>query len=102
MLEEYIKFQCEVITRRTRFELRKAQERAHIWEALKVAVDFIDEVINIIRSSTDVPAAKERLMERFQFDDVQAQAIVQMRLGQLSGLERQKIEEELALSLIHI
>ncbi len=96
MLEEYIKFQCEVITRRTRFELRKAQERAHIWEALKVAVDFIDEVINIIRSSTDVPAAKERLMERFQFDDVQAQAIVQMRLGQLSGLERQKIEEELA------
>ncbi len=96
MLEEYIKFQCEVITRRTRFDLRKAQERAHIWEALKVAVDFIDEVIGIIRSSPDVPASKERLMERFGFDDVQAQAIVQMRLGQLSGLERQKIEDELA------
>ena len=95
MLEEYIKFQCEVITRRTRFDLRKAQERAHIWEALKVAVDFIDEVIGIIRSSPDVPASKERLMERFGFDDVQAQAIVQMRLGQLSGLERQKIEDEL-------
>ena len=96
MLEEYIKFQCEVITRRTRFDLRKAQERAHIWEALKVAVDFIDEVIGIIRSSPDVPASKERLMERFGFDDVLAQAIVQMRLGQLSGLERQKIEDELA------
>ncbi|HIZ19465.1 MAG TPA: DNA gyrase subunit A [Firmicutes bacterium] len=96
MLEEYIKFQCEVITRRTLFELRKAKERAHIWEALKVASDFIDEVISIIRSSKDVPAAKERLMERFSFDDLQADAIVKMRLGQLSGLERQKIEDELA------
>ena len=96
MLEEYIKFQCEVITRRTLFELRKAQERAHIWEALKVASDFIDEVISIIRSSKDVPGAKERLMERFSFDDIQADAIVKMRLGQLSGLERQKIEDELA------
>ena len=97
MLEEYIKFQCEVITRRTLFELRKAKERAHIWEALKVASDFIDEVISIIRSSKDVPAAKERLMERFSFDDLQADAIVKMRLGQLSGLERQKIEDELAV-----
>lgn len=96
MLEEYIKFQVEVITRRTMFELRKAKERAHIWEALKTAVDFIDEVIDIIRSSADTPAAKARLMERFAFDDVQATAIVQMRLGQLSGLERQKIEDELA------
>ncbi len=96
MLDEYIKFQCEVITRRTLFELRKAQERAHIWEALKVASDFIDEVISIIRSSKDVPGAKERLMERFSFDDIQADAIVKMRLGQLSGLERQKIEDELA------
>lgn len=95
MLEEYIKFQVEVITRRTRFELRKAQERAHIVEALKTTCDFIDEVIEIIRSSADTPAAKARLMDRFQFDDVQAQAIVQMRLGQLSGLERQKIEDEL-------
>ena len=95
MLEEYIKFQCEVITRRTLFELRKAKERAHIWEALKTACDFIDEVIAIIRSSKDTPMAKERLMERFSFDDVQADAIVKMRLGQLSGLERQKIEDEL-------
>ena len=95
MLEEYIKFQVEVITRRTLFELRKAKEKAHIWEALKTAVDFIDEVINIIRSSADTPTSKQRLMERFAFDDVQATAIVQMRLGQLSGLERQKIEDEL-------
>lgn len=95
MLEEYIKFQVEVITRRTLFDLRKAKERAHIWEALKTAADFIDEVIQIIRSSPDIPMSKERLMGRFAFDDVQATAIVQMRLGQLSGLERQKIEEEL-------
>ena len=95
MLEEYIKFQCEVITRRTLFDLHKAQEKAHIWEALKTACDFIDEVINIIRSSEDVPLAKSRLMERFAFDDIQADAIVKMRLGQLAGLERQKIEDEL-------
>lgn len=95
MLEQYIKFQCEVITRRTQFELRKAKEKAHIWEALKTASDYIDEVISIIRSSKDIPAAKARLMERFQFDDTQADAIVKMRLGQLAGLERQKIEDEL-------
>ena len=95
MLVEYIKFQCEVITRRTLFDLRKAKERAHIWEALKTACDFIDEVISIIRNSADIPLAKERLMERFLFDDVQADAIVKMRLGQLAGLERQKIEDEL-------
>ncbi|MBO5929595.1 MAG: DNA gyrase subunit A [Clostridia bacterium] len=96
MLEEYIKFQCEVITRRTLFELRKAKEREHIVEALKIAVDFIDEVIEIIRRSADQATAKTNLMERFGFDEVQATAIVQMRLGQLSGLERQKIEDELA------
>ena len=96
MLEEYIKFQCEVITRRTAFDLRKAKEREHIVEALKVAVDFIDEVIAIIRGSMDTADAKQKLMERFGFDDVQAEAIVQMRLRQLSGLERQKIEDELA------
>ncbi len=96
MLEEYIKFQCEVITRRTLFELRKAKEREHIVEALKVAVDFIDEVIAIIRGSLDTADAKAKLMERFGFDDIQAEAIVQMRLRQLSGLERQKIEDELA------
>lgn len=96
MLQEYIKFQCEVITRRTLFDLRKAKERAHIVEALKIAVDFIDEVIEIIRRSADQAVAKVNLMERFGFDEVQANAIVQMRLGQLSGLERQKIEDELA------
>ncbi len=95
MLEEYIKFQCEVITRRTLFELRKAKERAHIVEALHTAVDFIDEVISIIRSSEDTADAKQKLMARFGFDDIQAEAIVQMRLRQLSGLERQKIEDEL-------
>ncbi|MBR3289446.1 MAG: DNA gyrase subunit A, partial [Clostridia bacterium] len=95
MLEEYIKFQCEVITRRTRFDLNKALEKAHIWEALKTAVDFIDEVIDIIRKSADQPTAKQNLMTRFGFDDVQADAIVKMRLGQLSGLGRQEIEDEL-------
>ena len=95
MLEEYIKYQVEVITRRTQYELKKAQEKAHIWEALKVAVDFIDEVINIIRKSPDQPSAKAALCERFEFDDVQADAIVKMRLGQLSGLGRQEIEDEL-------
>lgn len=96
ILEEYIKFQVEVITRRCRFDLQKAEERAHIWEALQTAVDFIDEVVNIIRSADDTPDAKIKLMARFGFDDVQAEAIVQMRLRQLSGLERQKIEDELA------
>jgi len=95
MLEEYIKFQCEVITRRTQFDLRKAQERAHIVEALKTASDFIDEVITIIRESKDVPLAKENLMARFGFDELQADAIVKMQLGRLAGLERQKIEDEL-------
>lgn len=95
MLKEYIRFQEEVVTRRTRFELRKAQEREHILEGLKIAVDFIDEVISIIRTSRTSPTAKARLCERFGLDDVQAQAIVQMRLGQLTGLERQKIEDEL-------
>ena len=95
MLEEYIKFQCTVVTRRTRFDLNKAKERAHIVEALKKAVDFIDEVIRIIREAKDVPLAKEGLMNRFGFDDVQADAIVKMQLGRLAGLERQKIEDEL-------
>ena len=96
ILEEYIKFQKEVITRRCQFELRKAKEKEHIWEALNTAVDFIDEVISIIRGSVDTPDAKMKLMDRFGFDEIQAEAIVQMRLRQLSGLERQKIEDELA------
>ncbi|MDR1564203.1 MAG: DNA gyrase subunit A [Oscillospiraceae bacterium] len=96
MLEEYIKFQVEVVVRRTLFELRKAKERAHILEGLKIALDYIDEVIAIIRSSKGIPESKSRLIERFGLDDVQATAIVNMRLGQLSALERDKIEEELA------
>ncbi len=90
MLSEYIKFQKDVVTRRTRFDLRKAEERAHILEGLRVALDFIDEVIAILRSAKSIPEGKATLMERFGLDDVQANAIVQMRLGQLTGLERQK------------
>ena len=96
MLQQYIDFQCLVITRRTQFELKKAQERLHILEGLLIALDFIDEVIAILRASPDQPTGKQRLIERFGLDDVQAQAIVQMRLGQLTGLERSKIEEEAA------
>lgn len=96
VLQNYIKFQCEVITRRTQFDLRKAQERAHILEGLLVALDFIDEVIALLRASKSIPEGKAALMERFALDDIQAQAIVQMRLGQLTGLERVKIEEEMA------
>ena len=82
--------------RRTQFDLKKAQERAHILEGLMIALDFIDEVIAILRNSKSIPEGKVALMERFGLDDVQAQAIVQMRLGQLTGLERTKLEEELA------
>ena len=96
ILQNYIDFQVEIITRRTVYDLRKAEERAHILEGLKIAIDFIDEVIKIIRSSKDQPTAKQRLAERFGLDEPQTQAIVSMRLGQLSGLEREKIEEELA------
>ncbi|MBQ3929313.1 MAG: DNA gyrase subunit A [Clostridia bacterium] len=96
ILQHYVDFQVDVITRRTIYDLRKAEERAHILEGLKIAIDFIDEVIRIIRSSKDQPTAKQRLSDRFGLDDAQTQAIVSMRLGQLSGLERAKIEEELA------
>lgn len=96
ILQEYVAFQEDVVTRRTMFELRKAEERAHILDGLKIALDFIDEVISICRNSPSIPEAKAKLMERFGLDDVQSQAIVQMRIGQLTGLERQKIEDELA------
>ena len=96
MLENYIEFQREIIARRTAFDLKKAKDRAHILEGLKIAIDFIDEVIAIIRSSKDTATAKQNLMERFSLDDVQAQAIVQMRLGQLTNMERHKIEDEIA------
>lgn len=95
ILRNYVDFQVDVITRRTIFDLKKAEERAHVLEGLKKAIDFIDEVILIIRSSKDQPTAKQRLGERFELDEIQTQAIVSMRLGQLSGLERTKIEDEL-------
>lgn len=95
MLKCYIDFQEDVIRRRTEFELKKARDRAHILEGLKIAIDFIDEVIAIIRKSKDLQSAREALMERFGLDEIQAQAIVQMRLGQLTNMERAKIEEEI-------
>ena len=97
MLESYIKFQCNVIVRRTQYNLKKAQDRAHILEGYLIALDYIDEVINILRNSPDQATGKLRLIERFGFDDVQAQKIVEMRLGQLTGMERQKIEDEMAV-----
>ena len=96
MLQHYIDYQFDIVKKRTEFDLRKARERAHILEGLKIALDFIDEVIAILRASKAVNEGKEKLMERFGLDEPQATAIVQMRLGQLTGLEREKIEEELA------
>lgn len=95
MLQNSIDFQCEIIERRTRYDMNKAKERAHILEGLKTALDFIDEVVDIIRSSKTIPESKERLSERFGLDDIQTTAIVQMQLGKLAGLEKQKIEDEL-------
>ena len=94
MLEEYIGHQKNVIRRRTAFEIKKAEARAHILEGLLKAIDHIDEVISIIRGSKHIADAKEQLMNRFGLDEIQAQAIVEMRLGQLSGLEREKLENE--------
>lgn len=94
MLHYYLLHQKDVVTRRTKYELNKAEERAHILEGLMIALDNIDEVINIIRSSANVATAKERLIERFGLSDVQAQAIVDMRLRALTGLEREKLENE--------
>ncbi len=96
MLKYYLRHQEEVVTRRTRFELKKAEERAHILEGYIIALDNIDEVISIIRSSENGRAAEERLMERFSLSEVQAHAIVEMRLRALTGLERNKIETEYA------
>ncbi|MDB1924190.1 DNA gyrase subunit A [Clostridium tertium] len=96
VLSNYIEFQKEVVTRRTVFELNKAEARAHILEGLRIALDNIDEVINIIRSSKTTEIAKNTLIERFQLSEKQAQAILEMRLRRLTGLERDKIEEEFA------
>lgn len=94
ILDEYLKFQKEVVTRRTQFDLRKAEARAHILEGLRIALDNIDEIIKIIRSAYN--DAKEKLMERFGLSEIQAQAILDMRLARLQGLEREKIDKEYA------
>ncbi len=94
MLTYYLKHQEDVVTRRTKYELNKAEERDHILQGLLKALDFIDEVISIICSSRNTQLAKERLMERFELSDAQAQAIVDMRLRALTGLEREKLEDE--------
>lgn len=96
MLQHYLKHQEEVVTRRTKYDLNKAEERAHILKGLLIALDHIDEVIKIIRGSESAALAKERLIERFDLDDVQAQAIIDMRLRALTGLEREKLENEYA------
>ena len=96
LLEHYIVHRKDVVTKRTRYELRKAQERAHLLEGYRIALDNIDEVIKIIRGSDSTDIAKTRLSERFTLSDIQAQAIVDMRLRTLTGLERKKIEDEYA------
>ena len=95
MLQNSIDFQYEIIRRRTEYDRKKAAERAHILDALRQALDFIDEVIAIIRNSKTIPESKQALSDRFGFDDVQTTAIVQMQLGKLAGLEKQKILDEL-------
>jgi len=95
MLQNCIDFQCDIIRRRTEFDRRKAAERAHILEGLKIALDFIDEVIAIIRNSKTIPESKQALTDRFGLDDIQTTAIVQMQLGKLAGMEKQKILDEL-------
>ncbi len=94
MLRHFVNFRREVVVRRTHFELRKAEDRAHILEGLKVAIDNLDEVVKLIRESKTPPEAKIALIERFSFSDRQAQAILEMRLQRLTGLERQKIVDE--------
>lgn len=95
MLEEYLKFQVEVVTKRTEFDLKKAKERAHILEGYIVAIDNIDEVVEIMKTSPTIPAGKERLRERFGISEAQAEAIVQMTIGRITGLEKQKILDEM-------
>ena len=102
MIDYYIAHQEDVIRRRTTYELRKAQERAHILEGYRIVIDNIDEVVHIIRASKSIPEAKEQLAIRFDLDDVQTTAIVQMTLGRLTGMERDKIENEYEELMIKI
>jgi DNA gyrase subunit A len=103
LIECYVKHRHEIIVRRTQFELKKAQERAHILEGLLKALDIIDEIIAVIRASKSVDDARATLMERWGFSDVQARAIVEMRLRQLVGLERERLQNEYdeLMKLIH-
>ena len=96
ILDHYIDFQEDIVRRRTQFDLNRALREKHIFEGYRIAIDYIDEVIDIIRHSESIPNAKENLIARFELTDAQAQAIVEMTLGKLSGLERQKIEDRLA------
>ena len=96
ILDKYIDFQKDIIVRRTQFDLDKALRESHILEGYKIAIDNIDEVIETIKKSESIPNAKERLIERFSLSEIQAQAIVEMTLGKLSGLERQKVEDRIA------
>ncbi len=96
ILTHYLNHRKEVVTRRVKFDLAKAEHEAHIYEGYKIAIDYIDEVIAIIRASANIADAKVKLMERFGLSEIQAQAIVDMTLGKLSGMERQKIEDRLA------
>lgn len=102
ILNHYLDFQVEVITNRTKFDLRKAQERAHILEGLAIALDFIDEVIAIMKASKSIPEGRIKLQERFNISEIQAEAIVQMTIGKLTGLEKQKILDELEALRIKI
>ena len=96
ILENYVAFQEGIITKRLQFDLDKARREAHIYEGYKIAIDNIDEIINISRNSPDTPTARERIRERFELSEIQAQAVVDMTIGRLSGLERQKVEDRLA------
>ncbi len=102
MIDYYIAHQEDVIKRRTEFDLKKAREHAHVLEGFRIAIDYIDEVISIIRSSKSIPDSKINLSERFGLTDVQATAIVQMQLGRLSGLEREKIEDDYNQTMANI
>jgi DNA gyrase subunit A len=94
IINEYVKHRYDVVVKRTKFELKKAEERAHILEGLLIAIDNLDEVIKLIRASKDVPAAKAGLIEKFSLTDIQAQAILEMRLQRLTALEREKVKAE--------
>ena len=97
ILEEFIKHRQQIVVRRTIYLLKKAEERAHILKGLKIALDNLDEVIKLIKSSKDADVAKEGLMKKFGLSEIQAQAILDMQLRRLAALERQKIEDELKL-----